>query len=99
MNHPTKTIWVTREGIRIRVRDMSDTHLVNTARMLLRAARHEQRTMPYPNLNGEMAQFCAEQDYDNFQAMTEEEIASENCPTFDRIMLEIEKRHLTVGGI
>lgn len=33
---PTKTIWVTREGERIPVRDMTDSHLHNTITMLRR---------------------------------------------------------------
>jgi hypothetical protein len=34
---PTKTVWVTRSGQQIKVRDMTNSHLINTVRYLRRA--------------------------------------------------------------
>lgn len=35
-NGPTETVWVTKQGARIAVEDMGDSHIVNTIRYLRR---------------------------------------------------------------
>jgi hypothetical protein len=58
--------WKMRDGTKIRIKDMGDSHLLNTIKMLERygRAKHIQETnelwsMPYPQ--GEQAQMCFDQ--------------------------------------
>jgi hypothetical protein len=46
---------------------MTDSHLANTIKMLERAWAVFQFQLPFPNFNGEMAQYYAEHDYDTIQ--------------------------------
>lgn len=55
-------IWTTKSGEKLRIVDMTDSHLVNTIRMLERkCVNHD--TMIYPSFGGEMAQYYAEQEF------------------------------------
>ena len=58
--------WAMKSGEKIRVCDMTDLHLINTINMLCRAHARHQHELPYPMFNGEMAQFYAEREWDNF---------------------------------
>lgn len=97
----TKTIWQTRDGQRIRVKDMSDEHLINTIRMLhsngakMKRAHIAAAYSVASGLQGEMAQFYADRDIDRMEATTLEEFLSQSVPTYDALMEEIEKRKLT----
>lgn len=86
----SKTIWVTREGKKIKVKDMTDSHLLNSIKYLDRRLESMKITMPYPNFNGEMAQFCAEQDWDHFQNSE----PSDYWPIYETLCKEISKRGL-----
>jgi hypothetical protein len=60
-------VWKTKDGQKIALGDMTDSHLENTIAMLERRkqAYGDGTDFPcYPNFNGEMAQFFAEKDYD-----------------------------------
>lgn len=63
-----RKLWTQRDGSKIRIKDMADSHLVNTVRFLERHAEQVALTIPCPQFNGEMAQFYAEQAYDQLQS-------------------------------
>lgn len=69
MKRNTET-WTTRDGRTIPVREMTDDHLRNTCKMLLRKAWriqfHDglQLASAMHNINGDMAQYAAESDLD-----------------------------------
>ena len=59
-------VWVTREGQRIPLEQMSDSHLRNAHRhMARRLARMEQAVAHPPSFNGEIAQMLAEHEFDH----------------------------------
>lgn len=62
----SKQIWTTREGKEIAIEDMKDSHLINTIRLLKKRIDewHQISSGAYPNFQGEMAQECAEKDYE-----------------------------------
>ena len=49
------------------IKDMSDSHLINTIKFLERYAEQIALTTLPPLFNGEMAQFYADQEWDNLQ--------------------------------
>lgn len=63
-------VWTTKDGQRIRIKDMTDTHLMNTIKMMERKVEEEVADIPYPVFQGEMAQFYADQDYEAAIRMT-----------------------------
>ena len=58
-----RKMWTCRDGRKVRIKDMSDQHLLNTIKMLERAHRFIVDNVEGPNFNGEMAQMCAEQQF------------------------------------
>lgn len=61
--------WTTKEGKKIRVMDMSDSHLVNTIKFLRKAASARissdiDMAISTPPMNGEMAQELFEQGFE-----------------------------------
>jgi hypothetical protein len=65
--------WTTKDGTKIRIKDMTDEHLLNTIRFLDRKAQEIKDNTCPPNFSGEMAQMCAEQAYDQLiEAETED---------------------------
>lgn len=59
-----RKLWKTKDGKKIRIKDMSDSHLLNTIKYLDKAyLNYLWNTMP--DLQGDMAQFCAEQDFNH----------------------------------
>lgn len=97
-SEPTKTIWVTREGERIPVRKMTDSHLVNTIRYLRRAGATEKAEGERAGysvlgmLQGEMAIDSVERDLSYLESQTVDEYLSETRPTFEALLTEAERR-------
>jgi hypothetical protein len=92
----TKTIWETKDGRRVRVRDMEDGHLVNTIHLLNRA--YERRLLSLAFLidgpggpQGDGAQDCAARE----MATAEECGPGLEYPTYDALCDEADRRRLT----
>lgn len=97
---PTATIWVTREGERVKVKDMEDSHLISTIRCL---RRHAPRMMAavkmslYSYLGSEPpdgAYDCADSAVSELAEMDADEYLEGTVPTFSALMAEAEKRGL-----
>jgi hypothetical protein len=60
-------MWKTKDGRKVRICDMGESHLENTIALLRRAhARYvAEATADYPMFQGEMAQFYAEQEWES----------------------------------
>jgi hypothetical protein len=97
---PTKTIWVTREGQRIRVRKMDDRHIVNTLCLLTRWGHRMKDELLYGAfrvsgmLQGEEASMCIQQEIRQLERMDVDEFLSESIPTYDALVDEAERRKL-----
>lgn len=89
-----RKMWTCKDGRKIRIKDMTDSHLINTVNLLERKALEFKYNVPYPNFQGEMAQFCAEQEFDNLMESDASEIASSECPVYDDLVDEINHRKL-----
>lgn len=59
-------IWTTKEGKELEIKDMSNSHLINTIRYIKRRLDeyHDEDGGSYPCFQGEMAQIIAEQEYE-----------------------------------
>lgn len=57
-------IWKTKDGRKIRIKDLDDGHLVNCIKMIERNVAWLQSIIPPPMFNGEMAQLYADREYD-----------------------------------
>lgn len=60
-------IWKQKDGTKIRICDMTDSHLKNSIKYLEKRAMYIKDHYPFPCFGGEMAQYCAEQEF--FAAM------------------------------
>ena len=89
------THWIQKDGVRIRIVDMTDQHLTNAINMLERFAYRTWecaiRSGP-PNFNGDMAQYYADQMWDQLI-----EDGPEYPPIYDALCAERDKRKLTVA--
>ena len=56
--------WTCANGKKIRICDMTDTHLINTIKYLERKSEQYVQNLNPPNLQGDIAQYLAEQEYD-----------------------------------
>lgn len=94
----TNKNWTMRDGVMIRIRKMSDTHLYNTIRMLIRHAGSEQANalLFLPSFSGEMAQFYAEQEWDHINDISAAEFAWENLPVFKDLVSEADYRGIEI---
>lgn len=94
-----RKMWTMWNGDKIRIKDMSDSHLLNTIAMLLRNAtfRRMNALACFPSFNGEMAQFSAEQDWDNLNEMSDEEYAMQTIPLYKDMIEEALHRKLPVS--
>jgi len=87
--------WTQKNGKKIRICDMDDQHLRNSIKMLRRKAIKMRDGVSYPMFNGDIAQFHAEQGYDNMMEMDDEELADEFCPIHEYLMFEYRRRKLS----
>jgi len=89
-------VWVTKDGRRIRICDMTDEHLVNTIKMLERATEIKENcqiAQGYAMLgfvNGDMAQLAVDQD---LRALEEDGLdPAEEFPIYEALTLEAMRR-------
>lgn len=63
---PSPRMWKTKAGELISIKELEDGHLLNIIAMLQRYANAQVSAAlnNYPNFQGEMAQMCAERDWD-----------------------------------
>lgn len=65
----TDYIWTTRDGRRIPISQMSDRHVMNTYKMLIRVGMPD-----YPSFQGEMAQMMAEDEWERASSEYQETV-------------------------
>jgi len=91
-------IWTCKDGTRVRICDMSDSHLDNTIALLERKAKVFLSTelgAAYHvlcTLSGEMATFCCEQDIDRMEETSPEEWLMDHNPLYEKLLAERERR-------
>lgn len=98
----TATVWVTREGQQIAVRDMGDQHLVNTIRMLRRIAPLVPLMMISECLQMDRyivdapdgAAMACEAEAAALSDMTDDEYLNRHYVTLPAMLAEAEKRGL-----
>ena len=96
------SLWRCKDGSVVAIKDMTDSHLANTIKMLRRGVRRQNQanlSAAYSvsfGLQGEMAQLFVEQDIDCMEEFDEDEWLSGNVPQYDKMMREAEKRGLDV---
>ena len=66
MSNWRDSLWTTKCGEKIRLRDLEDTHLAHIITYLERKAIAEFDSTPYPQSNGEMAQLELDAQYATF---------------------------------
>jgi hypothetical protein len=89
--------WTQKDGTKIRIKDMTDRHLINAVKMVLRMAEAKQNAdlCFYPSFNPDtMASYYAEQSWDSLNEMDAMEYAETEYPIFNDLMDEIYKRDL-----
>lgn len=105
MSTPTKIpkvrkVWTTKAGQKIRICDMTDSHVINTIRMLERVAkqhRDSELSAAYSvscMIQGEMASWAIESDIDAMEGDSEGERFLH--PLYDDLVLDAERRGLKV---
>ena len=90
--------WKTRTGVRVPIKQLEDGYLVNIIRMLERMAgarKREAEAWGPPSFGGEMAQLCAENEYETLYEAEVEDIASEEFPVYTPLVEEALRRQLT----
>lgn len=89
-------VWTTKDGTRVRICDMTDSHLCNTIRFLQRAHdRAVTDAFAFASLfDGEsMASYYADQDADNAAQSTPDDV----FPLYSDLLAEAERRGLKVA--
>lgn len=105
---PTKTrkstkLWTMKDGTKIRMCDMDDSHLINTIKMLQRYAKHKEEQyikagyMMLAGLQGEMAIDTVERDLDGLQENGLD--PSEVCPIYADLTMEATRRGIEYEDI
>lgn len=98
---PVKAKWTTKTGQKIRICDMTDSHLCNTIAMIERNAPKYQAadiSAGYSTLSclqGEMATYCAEQELDRLEETSPEDYIRETHPLYEKLCKERDRRKLT----
>jgi hypothetical protein len=88
----TSDVWITKDGRRIPVKEMSDEHIVNTIRMLRRKGgvtvdEFLGMCVAVASVNGEMAQYAAEGEIADARVLP---------PVFDALLDEASARGLEI---
>lgn len=97
---PQKVIWKTKEGVKIRVCDMTDRHLLNAIAMLERwapkalASTQSAAWSFLGTLQGDVAQYTMEQEISRLEEMTSDEFLEESLPMYEKLCLERQRRKL-----
>lgn len=88
--------WTKKDGSKIRICDMEDSHIINTIKLLVKKSSQIQNEalMYYPCFQGDMAQMCAEQEWDNLNEMHPEDFALQEFPILEYLWEEADKRKL-----
>jgi hypothetical protein len=94
-------VWTTKQGEKIRICDMKDSHLINTIKLLRRNAAtriHQELQAAYSclaGLRGEMAQFYCERDIDRLEEM-DPDVLLRNYEIYEKLTKEAERRNLDI---
>ena len=96
---PTKKVWVTRDGRRIKVKDMEDAHLVDTVRMLRRWAKFkvELQVLQFlrlPEPTGDMALMAYDRELDALLERTPDDLLKQTVRTWPALLRELRRRKL-----
>lgn len=81
------TTWKTKDGTVVKIKDMTTNHIKNCMSMIERNFESYKLSIPYPNFNGEMAQECAEMEYDGLMQTSVDEL-----PTYKAFEEELIRR-------
>jgi hypothetical protein len=95
MNMGNTRLWKTKDGTKIRIKDMEDSHLLNTIRFLEKQTvrlnmRELDEMMSFPYPNGEMAQHAFDQEF-NMIGSAEPNV---HFPIYDDLVNEASRRNL-----
>lgn len=96
---PAKSTWTTKNGEVIKIRDLTDSHLLNIINMLIRsaAARHQQEISAawsaLAGTRGEMAEYYLEQDINRLEDMSPLEFLY-NQEGFEQLVAEAHFRKI-----
>lgn len=97
-----KNTWITKDGRRLKIKNMSNGHLLNTVAMLIRIAprAHRYTLCEAENMlsmvSGEMAELALDQEVDQIADMDEEEFLRYSVPCYETMVNEIDRRGLRV---
>lgn len=91
--------WVMKDGNKIRIRDMTDNHLVNTIKFLLRRTsalilRNQRAFLGGGYPQGEAAQDAYDREERYWNEITSHELLVESCVPFPFMLKEAERRGL-----
>lgn len=89
--------WRTKDGTLLRIADMDDDHLYYATRMLERHAQIVRDITAPPNLQGEMAQYYAEREWDAMWDMGPDELAEYIYPKIEELKAEMARRRPVAG--
>lgn len=89
--------WTTKDKRKIRVCDMTDSHLLNTIKWIYRKCEKEleEAQLYCPSFQGEMAQYFAEQAWEQTLSMTPIELTP---PIFTCMLKDAVRRGLEIPG-
>jgi len=96
--------WVMKDGGKIRIRDMTDNHLVNTVKFLLRRVeflivqnQNAYASGGYPQ--GEHAKDAFDREEAYWDEITPQRFLEDACVPFPAMLREIRRRKLDVEGL
>lgn len=99
-----RSIWTTKDGKKVPIKDMTDSHLINTIRMLRRVGwyyKEAELASAYAaasTLQGEMATYYAEGDLDIMEQESMDDFLRRTVPQYCGLMEELRLRGLKNEG-